>query len=263
MAPCPPPPRPCSTWRPTTPRPPELQPRARQLGSLVARVTPGTVGLSGFRKQLDTFFGSYIAELQDRGFPIWHPLPFQIPDDREGAFHTDEFLLGDEMLVAPILRARRQAQRLSAARHLDQSGDQRSHDGAADHHGGNQVAAGIRAQRRHRAAGSADGMGLHYFPKLGGEFFLLEGDIAEYSQVHASPALDFMRLEIESKKDRDYQWVVHHVARAGERGIRGDQVRGSRAAYRHRRPHAGSTTRHNEPARPGEGEGRRRLSSSI
>jgi hypothetical protein len=55
------------------------------------------------------------------------------------------------------------------------------------------------------------GMGLHYFPKLGGEFFLLEGDIAEYSQVHAAPALDFMRLEIESKKDRDYQWVVHHV----------------------------------------------------
>ena len=41
------------------------------------------------------------------------------------------------------------------------------------------------------------GMALHYFPKLGGEFFLLEGDIAEYSQVHAAPALDFMRLEIE------------------------------------------------------------------
>jgi hypothetical protein len=58
-------------------------------------------------------------------------------------------------------------------------------------------------------------MALHYFPKLGGEFFLLEGDIAEYSQVHAAPALDIMRLEIESKKDRDYQWVVHHVERPG------------------------------------------------
>jgi hypothetical protein len=54
-------------------------------------------------------------------------------------------------------------------------------------------------------------MGLHYFPKLGGEFFLLEADIAEYSQVHAAPALDIIRLEIESKKDRDYQWVVHHT----------------------------------------------------
>jgi len=82
--------------------PPELQGRARQLGSLVARVSPGTVGLSGFRQQLDTFFGSYIAELQDRGLPIWHPLPLQVPDDREGAFHADEFMLGDEMLVAPF-----------------------------------------------------------------------------------------------------------------------------------------------------------------
>src|ERR1019366_5701299 len=77
--------------------PPELQARARQLGSLVARVQPGTVGLSEFRQQLDTFFGSYIAELQDRGFPVWHPLPMQVPDDRQGALHTDEFLLGDEM----------------------------------------------------------------------------------------------------------------------------------------------------------------------
>jgi len=42
------------------------------------------------------------AELQDRGFPVWHPLPFEIPDDREGALHADEFLLGDEMLVAPF-----------------------------------------------------------------------------------------------------------------------------------------------------------------
>jgi len=74
--------------------PPELQGRARQLGSLVARVSPGTVGLSGFRQQLDTFFGSYIAELQDRGLPIWHPLPLQVPDDLEprasGHHHVHE-----------------------------------------------------------------------------------------------------------------------------------------------------------------------------
>ena len=66
---------------------------------------------------------------------------------------------------------------------------------------------------------SRGSMGLHYFPKSGGEFFLLEGDIAEYSQVHASPALDFYRLEIESKKDRDYQWVVHHVEKPAAVGF--------------------------------------------
>ena len=193
--------------------PPELQARARQLGSLVARVSPGTVGLSGFRKQLDTFFGSYIAELQDRGFPIWHPLPWQIPDDREGAFHPDEFLLGDEMLVAPIY----------------QPGDKRSvylPRGNWTNLETNEVTPGPRTITvesqslpvfaRNGAIvplDAAAGMALHYFPKAGGEFFLLEGDIADYSQVHASPALDFMRLEIESKKDRDYQWVVHHVER--------------------------------------------------
>ena len=130
--------------------PPELQTRARQLGSLVARVSPGTVGLSGFRKQLDTFYGSYIAELQDRGFPIWHPLPFQVPDDREGVRHPDEFLLGDEMLVAPIYEPGDKRTRLSAARHLDQPGNQPGHAGAEDHHGRDQIAAGFRAQRRHR-----------------------------------------------------------------------------------------------------------------
>jgi hypothetical protein len=193
--------------------PEELQTRARQLGSLVARVTPGTVGLSGFRKQLDTFYGSYVAELQDRGFPIFHPLPFQIPEDPVCALHTDEFLLGDEMLIAPIY----------------EPGNKRSvylPRGNWTNLETNELTTGPRTITietkslpvfaRNGAIVPLDhpnGMGLHYFPKLGGEFFLLEGDIAEYSQVHASPALDYIRLEIESKKDRDYQWVVHHVAR--------------------------------------------------
>jgi hypothetical protein len=193
--------------------PPELQGRARQLGSLVARVSPGTVGLSGFRQQLDTFFGSYIAELQDRGLPIWHPLPLQVPDDREGAFHADEFLLGDEMLVAPFY----------------EPGDQRSvylPRGNWTNLETNELTQGPRSITvksdslpvfaRNGAIvplDAAAGMALHYFPKAPGEFFLLEGDIAEYSQVHAAPALDIMRLEIESRKDRDYHWVVHHVER--------------------------------------------------
>jgi hypothetical protein len=199
--------------------PPELQARARQLGSLVARVQPGTVGLSSFRQQLDTFFGSYIAELQDRGFPIWHPLPWQIPDDRQGALHADEFLLGDEMLVAPIY----------------EPGDKRSvylPRGTWTNLETNEATTGPRTIAvetrslpvfaRNGAIVPLDapaGMALHYFPKAGGEFFLLEGDIAEYSQVHAAPALDIVRLEIESRKDRDYQWVVHHVERPSSVGF--------------------------------------------
>ena len=193
--------------------PPELQSRARQLGSLVARVSPGAVGLNEFRKQLDTFFGSYIAELQDRGFPVWHPLPFQIPDDREGAFHTDEFLLGDELLVAPIYTpADRRSVYLPRGIWTNLETNEATPGPAT-------IAVETKNLPVFARNGaivpldSAAGMALHYFPELGGEFFLLEGDIADYSQVHASPALDFMRLEIESKKDRDYQWVVHHVDR--------------------------------------------------
>jgi hypothetical protein len=191
--------------------PEELKLRARQLGSLVARMTPGAVGKSGFREQLETFYGSYVAELQDRGFPVWHPLPFQFPDDREAARHTDEFMLGDEMLVAPI---------------LDPGGKRTVYlpRGNWTNLETNEVVRGpqtiaVKSQSLPVWAKNGsivpldapNGMALHYFPNSGGEFFLLEGDIAEYSQVHAAPALDFLRLQIESKKDRDYQWVVHHV----------------------------------------------------
>jgi alpha-glucosidase (family GH31 glycosyl hydrolase) len=205
--------------------PEELKTRARQMGSIVARVTPGTVGLSGLRQQLDTFYGSYLAEMQDRGFPVWHPLPFQFPEDQEGARHTDEFMLGDEMLIAPIY----------------EPGEQRTvylPRGIWTSLETNEVTYGpktitvktksLPVFARNGAIvplNSANGMALHYFPKLGGEFFLLEGDIAEYTQVHAAPALDFMRLEIESKKERDYQWVVHHVDQPSEVGFEGKTYR--------------------------------------
>jgi hypothetical protein len=191
--------------------PEDLKTRARQAGSLVARVLPGNVGLSGFRTQLNTFFGSYVAEVQDRGFPVWHPLPFQFPDDPAGARYTDEFLLGDEMLIAPFL----------------DPGDKRSvylPRGNWTNLETNAVTRGpatVEVESKSLPVWAKNGsiipldsrgsLGLHYFPKSGGEFFLWEGDIADYSQVHASPALDYFRLEIDNKKAREYQWVVHHV----------------------------------------------------
>jgi hypothetical protein len=56
-------------------------------------------------------------------------------------------------------------------------------------------------------------MTLHYFPRLGGEFFVFENEPQDYSLIHAAPAGDFMRLEIESRKDRYYEWILHHVDR--------------------------------------------------
>jgi methylated-DNA-protein-cysteine methyltransferase related protein len=54
-------------------------------------------------------------------------------------------------------------------------------------------------------------MELHYFPSLGGEFFLWEPDKNENSQFHAAPAGDFTRLEIESLVPRTYEWIIHHT----------------------------------------------------
>jgi hypothetical protein len=205
--------------------PEDLKLRAKQLGSLVAQMQAGDVGKSGLRTQLGTFYGSYVAELQDRGFPVWHPLPFQFPHDPESARHMDEFMLGDEMLIAPFL----------------DPGDTRSvylPPGTWTNLETNEAVRGpatVTVQTKSLPVwakngsivplDSAGAIALHYFPKSGGEFFLLEADIAEYSQAHASPALDFYRLEIESKKERNYQWVVHHVERPASVSFEGAKYR--------------------------------------
>ena len=205
--------------------PPELVVRARQLGSLVPKVTPGAVGLSDFRKQLASFFDVYALEIRDHGHPTWHPLPLQFPEDAEGARHADEFMLGDEMLIAPIY----------------EPGGKRSvylPRGIWTNLETNEVFQGKRTIAVETKSlpvfarngsivplNSAVGIDLHYFPKLGAEFFLLESDIGDYSQVHAAPAADIMRLEIESKKARDYQWVVHHVDKPSSVGFQNVKYR--------------------------------------
>jgi hypothetical protein len=203
--------------------PAELQQRARQLGSLVHEVSPGKLGVSGFRNQLATFFDVYAYEAHEKGYPVWHPLPFQFPEDPECANHADEFLLGDEMLIAPIV-----APGGSREVYLPQ--------GVWTNLETNELLAGRRTITVKTASlpvfarngtivplDSTGGMALHYFPKLGAEFFLVEED--GWTQVHAAPAGDIMRLEIEAKKTRDYQWVVHHVDRPATVGFEGTTFR--------------------------------------
>ena len=199
--------------------PPDLVERARQLGSLVPKVTPGAVGLSDFRKQLKSFFGVYALEIRDHGHPTWHPLPLQFPEDAEGARYADEFMLGDEMLVAPIYeRSGKRAVYLPRGIWTNLETNE-------VFQGKRTIAVETKSLPVFARNGSivpldsAVGMDLHYFPKLGAEFFLLESDIGDYSQVHAAPAADIMRLEIESKKERGYEWVVHHVEKPAEGGF--------------------------------------------
>ena len=202
-----------------TDSPQELQQRVRQIGSLVDDISPGKVTLSGFRRQLESFFTTYSAELHERGFPVWHPLPWQFPDDPECALHADEFMLGDEMLVAPIYGP----------------GGKRSlylPQGVWTNLETNEVFPGRRTITVETTAlpvfarngaivplDSEGGVGLHYFPKLGAEFFLYETEQQEWTLIHAAPAGPIIRLQIEARAKRDYQWVVHHADRPSNVGF--------------------------------------------
>jgi hypothetical protein len=190
----------------------ELRRRASQYGSLEPSVYEGTrAPISAFRQQLASFFDIYAIETRDRGFPLWHPLPFQFPTDPECAHHADEFMLGDEMLVAPIYEPGNKRQVYFPPGSWTSLETNREYPG--------RTTATIETPAlpvfAHKGAivplDSEGGIALHYFPDLGGEFFLLEKDLGAYTQVHAAPAADIMRLEIDAKKARDYEWVVHHV----------------------------------------------------
>ena len=192
--------------------PPDLATRARQIGSLVPKVVTGRAGLSGFRQQLDSFFTAYVPDVEYHGYPTWHALPFQFPYDEECARHADEFMLGDEMLIAPIYDA-------SGKRSLYlPQGTWTNLETNEEIPGRRAISVETKSLPVFARNGtivpldSGGGMALHYFPTLPAEFFLLEQDSGKYSQVHAAPAGDEMRLEIESAANRDYEWVAHHIS---------------------------------------------------
>jgi hypothetical protein len=166
------------------------------------------------RARLAAYFTVYWEEARDRGLPLIRALPMQFPKDAEAAKINDEFMLGDELLVAPKYQS-------SGSRgvYLPM--------GIWTRLSNNQVFSGKQTITIEAADGElplfcrngtilpegANPTTLHYFPRLGAEFFLFENELEDYSQVHAAPAGDFLRLEIESRKDRDCVWIVHHVDR--------------------------------------------------
>jgi alpha-glucosidase (family GH31 glycosyl hydrolase) len=164
-------------------------------------------------------------EAHEKGYPLWHPLPFQFPEDPECTRHADEFMLGDEMLVAPIVTPG------NARRVYLPQGIWTNFETDEVLTGRQTISvntAGLPVFARNGAIVPLDsqgGMALHYFPKLGAEFFLIENDGADWTQIHAAPAGDEMWLEIESKVARDYAWVVHHVDRPAEVGSEGVKFR--------------------------------------
>jgi alpha-glucosidase (family GH31 glycosyl hydrolase) len=175
----------------------------------------------GWRRRLAGFLRTYADEIGDRGYPMIHPLAMQYPSDTRGAKLADQFLLGDEILVAPIYtESNRRTVYFPMGNWTDlrtnsvYPGRQEAEIEAPP----GELPLFVRNGSILPLVNDAEGgpMLLHYTPKLAAEFFLYEDDINEYSQYHASPALDLMRLEIESHKARGYEWIVHHIPTARE-----------------------------------------------
>jgi hypothetical protein len=159
---------------------------------------------------------TYLYEAHERGLPVIHPLPMQIPEDAVAAQHSDTVLIGDELIVG-----------LTDEMYLPR--------GVWTNWRTNEVSPGRRTAPNGMWARNGtivplqwpQAMELHYFPRLGAEFFLTEPEAAAISQFHAAPAGLYMRLQIESQLERDYVWVLHHVSapKVLEKGWRYDRRR--------------------------------------
>src|SRR5262249_41765441 len=55
------------------------------------------------RDSLRPYLRTYLREAHDRGFPLIHPFPMQFPKDSGSDQQVDAFLLGDELLIAPVV----------------------------------------------------------------------------------------------------------------------------------------------------------------
>lgn len=196
--------------------PSDVRSRAEQLAALLPFVTPPATPSMEWkrtRERWKPYLITYLNEAFDRGFPLIHSFPMQFPKDAAAAQHLDEFLLGDEVLLLPVIApgARRPID-LPQGNWTDLRTN-RQYRGRT-HAEIDLVPGEIPILARNGsilplATGNGP-MELHYFPDLAAEFFLYEPELDANSQMHAAPAVEYLRLEIESQVSRHYQWIVHH-----------------------------------------------------
>lgn len=175
------------------------------------------------RDAFTPYFTTYLREAYDRGYPLIRPLPIQFPRDPGMDQHPYLFMLGDEFLLAPVIAAG-DKRRVDLPRGLWT--DLRTN---IEYRGNQSIEIDAPAGRVPMFArngslfplAARNKMELHYMPSLGGEFFLWEPEFEENSMFHAAPSAEAIRVEIESKVTRTYEWVLHHTRtpqRVGEEG---------------------------------------------
>ncbi len=166
---------------------------------------------------------AYLREAHDRGLPFIRPLLMQFPQDKNERF--DAYMIGDEILLAPGCNVTEVE--LPRGTWTDLRNNVR-HAGRQSI--ANDPKAGLPIYAK---AGSLiplagkQRLELHYFPSLGGEFFVYEPSVNEYSQFHAAPSADFMRVESESKVARTCEWILHHTPKPKSVGETGKVYRES------------------------------------
>lgn len=206
--------------------PRDVRQRAADLSAMLP-IVYRTVGENGMdaeqRAKWRPYLITYLREAYDRGYPLIRPLPMQFSRDANSGKQSDVFMLGDEVLLAPVITPGNK-RRLDLPRgnwtdlrtNTDYPGNRTIEVDAPAGQVPMFVRNGWIVPLEIRASGGQTDdvppkMELHYFPSLGGEFFLWEPDLGENSQFHAAPAGDYMRVEIETKVRRTYEWVLHHT----------------------------------------------------
>lgn len=203
--------------------PPEVRTKAARLGLFSPILHDSSREFSDpatatYRKRLNYYLLTYADEARYRGYPIIHPLLHQFPRDPEAARRIDEYMLGDEFLLSPTCTpAAKKSLYLPMGNWTDWNtgkiypGRRTAEvdvpaDGLVILIKSGSIIPLSGVQPSHPTE-------LHYFPKNGGEFFIYEPDAGDYTQAHAGPAVDIYRVQIESKVDRNYEWVVHQLDR--------------------------------------------------
>jgi hypothetical protein len=190
--------------------------RATDLAAILPLLYGDPAGIHlGARERWTPYLATYLREAYDRGYPLIRPLPVEFSRDKNLDPQPDVFMLGDEVLVAPVVAGGdRRKLKLPRGRWTDLRTN-------IEHEGNQEIdieapAGQVPTFARNGAVLPLAGktaMELHYFPSLGGEFFLWEPEVRDNSQFHAAPAGDFIRLEMESKVSRNIEWVIHKTKR--------------------------------------------------
>jgi hypothetical protein len=161
---------------------------------------------------------TYLAEARDRGLPCIHSMAYQFPFDPEAAAIEDQFFFGDEILVAPFLGPANH-RRVYLPQGLWTNWETNSITKGRQTITVTTDRPAVPLWVRNGSivpVDRRDFIEVHYFPKLGGESFLWEPESDQITQFHAAPAGDLLRLQIEAKVARTYEWVVHNVGRPAE-----------------------------------------------